>query len=224
MSSDPDANDNVDMIEHVRTNASIAIPLEVFERRYLSLNIPNANWYKRLGNPTPLGLVGFLMAASPFACALLGWGGAGGGGVATIGFSYFFGGVLQLIAAVLEFILGSTFPSVVFGSFGAFWVALGATQTPNFNAQAFFENGENGVDMSEYYASFAFGLIFLAVLVSIYTICATRLNIVFFCLSFTLTFSVICLAASYWCMAQGKALAGERLTKVFASRKRPEIP
>lgn len=37
---------------------------------------------------------------------------------------------------------------------GAFWVALGATQTPNFNAQAFFENGENGVDMSEYYASF----------------------------------------------------------------------
>ena len=54
MSGNPDGNDNVDMIEHVRTNASVAIPLEVFERRYLTPNIPNANWYKRLGNPTPL--------------------------------------------------------------------------------------------------------------------------------------------------------------------------
>lgn len=42
------------MIEHVRTNASVAIPLEVFERRYLTPQIPKANWYKRLGNPTPL--------------------------------------------------------------------------------------------------------------------------------------------------------------------------
>lgn len=34
------------------------------------------------------------------------------------GFTYFFGGLLQLIASVLEFILGNTFPFVVFGSFG----------------------------------------------------------------------------------------------------------
>jgi succinate-acetate transporter protein len=48
----------------------------------------------------------------------MGWGGAGGGGAATIGTFYFFGGVLQLLGCILEWIIGNTFPFVVFGSFG----------------------------------------------------------------------------------------------------------
>ncbi|KAH0532557.1 hypothetical protein TsFJ059_001232 [Trichoderma semiorbis] len=75
---------NSDQIECVRTNTSVAIPIEVFERRYLAPQLPKADWYKRLGNPTPLGLVGFLMGATPLACTLMGWGGSGGGGVATM--------------------------------------------------------------------------------------------------------------------------------------------
>ncbi|KAK1249732.1 hypothetical protein MKX08_009735 [Trichoderma sp. CBMAI-0020] len=145
---------NSDQIECVRTNTSVAIPIEVFERRYLAPQLPKADWYKRLGNPTPLGLVGFLMGATPLACTLMGWGGSGGGGVATIGFTYFFGGLLQLIASLLEFILGNTFPFIVFGSFGAFWVGFGATQTPSFNAQGFFQSGQDGTDISEFYASY----------------------------------------------------------------------
>ncbi|KAM0518110.1 hypothetical protein ACHAPE_004517 [Trichoderma viride] len=152
---------NSDQIECVRTNTSVAIPIEVFERRYLAPQLPKADWYKRLGNPTPLGLVGFLMGATPLACTLMGWGGSGGGGVATIGFTYFFGGLLQLIASLLEFILGNTFPFVVFGSFGAFWVGFGAAQTPSFNAQGFFQSGQDGTDISEFYASYA--LVCLAV-------------------------------------------------------------
>lgn len=54
MSSHGNEADHVNMIEHVRTNASVAIPLEVFERRYLAPQMPKANWYKSLGNPTPL--------------------------------------------------------------------------------------------------------------------------------------------------------------------------
>jgi len=48
----------------------------------------------------------------------MGWQGAGGGGAATIGTYYFFGGVLQIVGALLEWFIGNTFPFVVFGSFG----------------------------------------------------------------------------------------------------------
>ena len=48
----------------------------------------------------------------------MGWRGAGGGGAATIGTYYFFGGMLQVIGSLLEWFIGNTFPFVVFGSFG----------------------------------------------------------------------------------------------------------
>ncbi len=38
------------------------------------------------------------------------------------------------VGGVLEFILGNTFPFVVFGSFGAFWLTFGATLQPFYNA------------------------------------------------------------------------------------------
>lgn len=52
----------------------------------------------------------------------MGWQGAGGGGAATIGTYYFFGGMLQLIGSILEWFIGNTFPFVVFGSFGRYSV------------------------------------------------------------------------------------------------------
>lgn len=48
----------------------------------------------------------------------MGWRGAGGGGAATIGTFYFFGGLLQIMGCVMEWLIGNTFPFVVFGSFG----------------------------------------------------------------------------------------------------------
>lgn len=63
-------------------------------------------------------LLGFLITAAPLSCALMGWRGAGGGGAATIGTFYFFGGLLQIMGCVMEWLIGNTFPFVVFGSFG----------------------------------------------------------------------------------------------------------
>lgn len=54
----------------------------------------------------------------------------------------------------------------------------------------------------------------MAFLVAIYTICATRLNVVFVCLFFTLTIALICLAVSYWYIARGNDVVGGRLSKV----------
>jgi succinate-acetate transporter protein len=65
-------------------------------------------------------LVGFLLALTPLCMQLMDWRGTGGAGVgsAGIGSYFFFGGLLMILGAVGEFILGNTFPFVVFGSFG----------------------------------------------------------------------------------------------------------
>jgi hypothetical protein len=43
---------------------------------------------------------------------------------------YFFGGIAMTIAGICEFILGNTFPFVVFLVYGAHWVNLGYTADP----------------------------------------------------------------------------------------------
>ena len=48
------------------------------------------------------------------------WRGSGGLGAAETGIYFFFGGLLMVIGGVLEFVLGNTFPCVVFTMFGKF--------------------------------------------------------------------------------------------------------
>lgn len=89
----------------------------------------------------------------------MGWRGAGGNGAANVGVYFGFGGVLMLIGSVGEvsddsfglpklprpfytlqvltstqWIIGNTFPFVVFGTFGAFWLTFGFTLVPMYNA------------------------------------------------------------------------------------------
>jgi len=98
--------------------------------------------------------MGFLLASAPLGCALMGWRGSGGGGAATIGVFYFFGGLLQIIGSVMEWIIGNTFPFVVFGSYGAFWLALAATLQPAYNAQGAYTSGLTGAELAAGKAEF----------------------------------------------------------------------
>lgn len=93
-------------------------------------------WRRSLGNPTPIALVGIVIALTPLSCNLMGLLGAGGGGAAGIPTYYFFGGLLLIIAGLLEWFLGNTFPSVVFSAYGAFFLSFAGTLTPAFNAFA----------------------------------------------------------------------------------------
>ncbi|MGH3172117.1 MAG: acetate uptake transporter [Trebonia sp.] len=43
--------------------------------------------------------------------------------------AFFFGGLVQIIVAVLEFSRGNMFGGAVFGTYGPFWVILGAFET-----------------------------------------------------------------------------------------------
>lgn len=124
--------------------------------------------------------MGFLIASTPLGCQLMGWRGSGGGGASIVyvsltqqykptnklrsGAIYFFGGLLQILGCVMEWILGNTFSMVVFGTYGAFWFTLGTTLVPFYNAEGAFTTGQTGsavlAGKAEFYASYgrSFGL------------------------------------------------------------------
>lgn len=85
MSKDDDANETQEnTLHHIRTADSVLLPIprDAFEKLYLSPKHPSVSGdlRKKLGNPTPIALMGFLIASIPNACIMMGWRGAGGQG------------------------------------------------------------------------------------------------------------------------------------------------
>ena len=146
-------------LNQVKTANSVTISPELFEKIYLNpQNAVKGDLRNTFGNPTPLALLGFLLSLSPLSCELMGWRGAGGDGIATVGAYYFIGGFLMSLGGILEFFLGNTFSFVVFCSFGGFWFTLGATLTPAFNAYGEYatdpSNIATGLTSRSFHASF----------------------------------------------------------------------
>lgn len=80
-----EANEKLqDTLRPIKTAESILLPIprETFEKLYLSPKHPwtASDLRKKVGNPTPIALMGFLIAATPNACIMMGWRGAGGDG------------------------------------------------------------------------------------------------------------------------------------------------
>lgn len=48
----------------------------------------------------------------------------------------------MIIGAIFEFVLGNTFPFVVFASFGAFWLSYAGTLQPFYNAAGAYAKGD----------------------------------------------------------------------------------
>ncbi|RDW65089.1 hypothetical protein BP6252_10740 [Coleophoma cylindrospora] len=145
-------------LERIRTAGSISISPELFERLYLTpQNVVKGDLRKTFGNPTPLALIGFLICLTPLSCDLMGWRGGGGSGAAGTASYFFFGGILMLVGGILEFFLGNTFPFVVFGSFGAFWLSYGGTLQPFFNAAGAYAGGDQAAGLSSPGFSNSFG-------------------------------------------------------------------
>ena len=93
----------------IRTAGSISISPEQFEKLFLSpQNKVSGQLRTTLANPTPLALLGFLLSLSPLSWDLMGVRGAGGNGAASIGAYFFMGGLLMLLGAIGEFLLGNT--------------------------------------------------------------------------------------------------------------------
>lgn len=104
------------------------------------------------------------------------------------------------LGALLEFILGNTFPFVVFGTFGAFWLAFGATLTPYFNASVAYAPttpAESSAD-PVFASTFAFFQVYMACLCFVYLIISIRTNIIFFLIFLLLVPAFGCLAAFFF--------------------------
>jgi len=196
---DPD-----EALRKIRTTGSLSISPELFEKIYLSpQNKVAGELRKTVGNPTPFALVGFLLSLTPVSCALMGWRGAADG-FATLGAYVAFGGVLMILGSVGEWILGNTFPCVVFGSFGAFWITFAITLMPYTGAFGDFSTNPNnpalGLATVGFTSSWAFFLVFMGVMCFVYSICALRTNLVLFLILFFLIPTFGCLAGAYWFM------------------------
>ena len=75
---------------------------------------------EKRANPAPLGLSGFALTTlvlSTFNAGLLSMRGVG----VVLGLAAFYGGLAQLVAAILEWRGGNTFGTLAFFTYGAFW-------------------------------------------------------------------------------------------------------
>ncbi|HLI08805.1 MAG TPA: acetate uptake transporter [Ktedonobacteraceae bacterium] len=90
-------------------------------------------------NPAPLGLCAFALTTFVLSAANAGW---FTGPTIVIGLAFFYGGLAQMLAGMWEFRAGNTFGATAFTSYGAFWIAVGATLQwkliPNGTAFGFF--------------------------------------------------------------------------------------
>ncbi|CAC9893282.1 unnamed protein product [Aureobasidium pullulans] len=167
--------DSETALQRIRTAGSISISPELFEKIYLSpQNKVAGELRKTFGNPTPLG--------------------ASNTGAADIGAYFFFGGLLMILGSIGEWLIGNTFPFVVFGSFGAFWLTFAATLQPFYNAYGAFSPDATAPGEG-------FFLVFMGMLCLLYFICSLRTNVVFAMIFFTLVLAFGCLTGAYWNLA-----------------------
>ncbi|KAH8167783.1 hypothetical protein CIB48_g416 [Xylaria polymorpha] len=192
----------------IRTAGSISISPALFEKLYLSpQNQVTGDLRQRFGNPTAIGLAGHVISIGPLAADLMGWRGAGGSGAASIPFFLYFGGVLMILAGLLEFFLGNTFPSVVFVSFGAFWLSYGGLLLPQLNAYGAYApagatSAAEGLQTQGFNASFGFITLSMTILCVMYLICSIRTNIAFVVVFLTLVIAFGLITGAYWALAQ----------------------
>lgn len=117
----------------------------------------------------------------------------------------------MVVGGVLEFVLGNTFPCVVFTTFGAFWLAYGGTLQPFYNAAQAYAPGDSVGEAlldPEFLASFGFFLVYMGVLCFIFLIASLRTNLVFFLIFLLLVPTFACLAMAFWRFAEGNVEAG----------------
>jgi len=199
-------------LRKVQTSSSVTISSELFEKLYLQPHMRGSTHplQKILGNPTPLAIIGFEMSLMPITMDLMGWRGSGGAGASDNADVVFYGGVLMWVGGLLEFILGNTFPFVVFMSFGSFYISYGAAMIPLFATYSAYSahpttDPTAGLTDPTYLASYGMYFVVFTILMFYYTICVLRTNVVFVLMFLTITPAVALIAALYFYAAAGNA-------------------
>nr|DAA06461.1 TPA_inf: GPR1/FUN34/YaaH-class plasma membrane protein [Aspergillus terreus] len=167
---------------------------------------------RTMGNPTPIALAAFVLTTTPVSCALMGWRGAGGGGIGLSAAMIIMGGLTVWVCGILEFSLGNIFPSVVFCVFGGFFSTFGCTMVPFFNAAGMFNTKSLLKVHPEFQNTYAFLFVSMDIMILFFTICSCRINVVFVTLFASLFMVFACLSGAYWRLGLGDTTIGIRLT------------
>ncbi|KNG89265.1 hypothetical protein ANOM_001614 [Aspergillus nomiae NRRL 13137] len=207
--SEPSGEATSTVLRHIETTNSVFLPISraEFEKLYLNPKTSHkGQLHKTFGNPTPIALMGFLIAALPMSCIQMGWRGAGGNGGAILPVYIIFGGFLQYLGAIGEWIIGNTYPCALFFTYGSFWLVNGASLMPFFGVGTNYSptgNSLEGQTTPMFYSTVAFFYVFLGVLTFIYTICALRTNLCLLVGLFMLVIDVGFFCGVYFHLALG---------------------
>ncbi|KAJ5684690.1 uncharacterized protein N7477_001035 [Penicillium maclennaniae] len=216
-----------DNIGEKQNASTVLLPMsrDEFEKLYLSPRIPTAgNLRRTFGNPTPISLMGFLLAATPAAMLTMGWRGLVARVVRSCEFHtvtrnlrpvyIFFGGIVQIFGAVGEWIIGNTFTCALFFTYGTFWIVQGTSMMPFFAVGTNYSptgNSLEGMTTAEYSATVGLYFVILAVITSVYLVCSIRTNVCLFLALFLLVITFSLTAATFFQAALGNAIQAARL-------------
>ncbi|KAL1899416.1 hypothetical protein Sste5346_002812 [Sporothrix stenoceras] len=210
----------MEALREIATNRSVVMSAEQFEKLYLSPhNKVKGELRQTYGNPTPMALIGFLMCLQPLSCTLMGWRGASNFAASIIPAYFFFGGLLMFITGLLEWVLGNSFPSIVFTAFGCFWFTFGGILCPSFGTYGFYaaagDAASTGLAAKGFNASLGFFLVAFGLFTAILFICSLRTNVVFVIIFLTLIPAFACLGAAFWYQAEDLAGTVDKVTTLF---------
>jgi len=187
--------------EHVEHHSRGAIHLTdaQYERLFFQPAPPRAfasgqKW--QFGNPTVLCLISYLLALSPTVCYFSAWDGTSTASFpALVGVFYFAGGMGMTIGAVCEWIMGNTFPFVVFATFGGFWLSVANLFDPSKQVLSAFPNG--GLADPSLNHGLQFFFTFWAILAMLYLVASLRTNVVFAIMFLTMSLLLCFIVAAY---------------------------
>lgn len=163
---------------------------------------------KALGNPTALGIICFILNLFPTSCLLMGFRGQTASGLVSLtGVYYLTGGAGMIVAGILEWIVGNTFPFLVFFTFGTFWASLAVFVDPSHSVQA-----TNATMAADLYAPFAFFLLAWGIYTFFLTVASLRTNVILVAILFCVAMTFTVLSAAYFHLAEGGADTGSKLT------------
>lgn len=92
-------------------------------------------------------------------------------------------------------LLGNTFPATIFGTFSAFWITFAVTVVPDSGAYSTYSTtgvAADGMGEPQFYSTFAYFFICMAILNSTYLVASVRTNVAFFSIFLMLVPSCEC--------------------------------
>ncbi|KAH8807168.1 GPR1/FUN34/yaaH family-domain-containing protein [Xylogone sp. PMI_703] len=207
-------------LSHIKSVGAVTISPELFEKLYLTPKTAEVgDFRKRFANPTPLGLMGFIIAATTFAGVMVGWGG-NTQLVGVVGIFYFTGPVLLILATIFEWIMGNFLSMMVMGMFAVFWLSFGVLQTPSWHIQQAYSatgNEAEGAASVGYNAAVALYLTIWGFWLFTTWIFTLKTNLVFALIFMFASISSWLFAGAYWKVSTGDYSEAMTLQKTGGS-------